>query len=281
MTLITKPEFISLLRSTFLRSINENREQYYIGMGNPNSDILIVGKEKALNSDDEKYTQIIQHESNLNIDHWISIVDSYNHLSNIFDSILMNRTFPLEGFNPFCPMLFSQTAKIVQSKPGHTYWKIQKLINSGRIDDFSSPKNNVFNYCFITEINHMPALRNSGFNRVNNSHRNRELFISNNPFFHSFKVVIVHVGVNSKKYIGSRYSETRFLSLQKMFNSELINNPQTIQLDVNQAGRAIEADLYFNNKKTKLVVVCNQLSGSAGWTNNALLNFTSQWQNLI
>ena len=281
MALIKKTEFTSLLNSPFLRSLSENKEQYYIGMGNPNADILIVGKEKALDLNDENYLPIIQHESNLNIDHWMSVVDSYNDLSNSFDSLLMKRTSPLNGFNPFCPMLFPITAQLVHSKPGHTYKKIEKLLNLGEIDDFSSPENNVFNFCFLTEINHVPTLRNATFNRVNLAHQSRKSFISNNAFFQSFKIVVIHVGVNSRNYIGARNSEERFLNLQNMFNSELQNEPQRLVLDVNNAGRTIEADLYFNSKNTSLVIVCNQLSGSAGWTNTALSNLRSEWQSMV
>jgi hypothetical protein len=276
MPLISKPEFIQLLSSEYLRSINDNKEQYYIGMGNPNADILIVGKEKALDLNNDYYAPIIQHESKLNVEHWIDIFDNYNDLTDSFNPILLQRISPLSGFNPFCPMLFPLTANIVNSSSRHTYRIIETLISRGRINDFSFTENNTFDHCFLTEVNHIPALNNSGFNREISTHRNRDLFISSNPFFQSFRIVVVHVGVNSTKYIGARNSMERLLCVQRLFNGGVNNIPITITLGINRAGRCIEADLYINEVNNSIVVVCNQLSGAAGWTNEALINLKTE-----
>ncbi len=284
MPIINKPSFIELINSINNLTIqNEDRPAYYLGMGNPNSDILIVGKEKALDLNDEVYYPIINHESLLNINHWTDLIQNYNNLEDPFHNILLQRIGNLNGFNPFSPLLFPQIANIVHHNGGHTYQKISYLISLvypvTNLFENILFENSIFSKFFLTEINHTPALNNANFNLTNFMNGPRYNFMSASDFYKSFRIVIVHVGLNSPKYIGSRFSVGRYQLLRSLFNKNLENNPQTLNLGENNNGQ-IQADLYTADVGAN-IIVCNQLSGSAGWTNNSLIQLSEEIQNLI
>ena len=289
---ITKQSFINIFNNTNILKNSENyigmgnpdsnilnntnilkNSENYIGMGNPDSNILFVGQEKALNVNDEIYDPIVNHESVLNYAHWNDIVVNHLGITDNFSPDLMTRLAPLNGFNPFSPMLFPPTAAIVQPLGGHTYRKIEALLNARigvrilNIFETEIFTDSIFSECFLTEISDKPSLKRAG-NRMTPA---RDIFISSNEFYKSFKTVVVNVGLNSTDYIYSRNSEERYIFLKTNFNNGLLNQPITIDLGGNK-----EADVYINPENNSKIIVCNQLSGSAGWSNDQLTRLSAE-----
>ena len=183
-------------------------EYPYIGMGNPDSDLLFVGSEKAF--DVNVSTQIDKNERVLNFHHWADIVKNHNKIEDHLHPKLKLRNSILRGFNPFSPLSFEETALDVYGV-NHTYKKIEKIINS-RIPIFSkaivtsdifevTPKkfcNSTFNYCFHTDLSDVPKKRqNHGvifdFEKYKDSARYQH--IENGTlgrFYNSFKFIIIY-----------------------------------------------------------------------------------------
>jgi hypothetical protein len=266
---IEKKSFINIFNNTNIQKNSKN----YIGMGNPDSEILFVGQEKALNLNDEAYSPIVNHESVLNFAHWNDIVSNHLGITDNFSPDLMTRAEPLNGFNPFSPMLFPPTAAIVGPLGGHTYKKIRALLNARNgarelnIFETNIFTDSIFSECFITEVSDKPSLTRSG----NPMTQSRSIFVSSNEFYRSFKTVVVHVGLNSKDYIYARNSVERYNFLKINFNSGILNPPIVLFLGGNK-----EADVYENPLNNSKIIICHQLSGSAGWSNDQLQILSEQ-----
>ena len=71
---------------------------YYIGFGNPESDVLFIGKEKAFDID--KSPNLFLKESIDNLIQW-------NYLSQEKEPIDHKKMFNKFGFNPFFPMMYN------------------------------------------------------------------------------------------------------------------------------------------------------------------------------
>lgn len=225
---------------------------FYIGFGNPNSEILFVGKEKAF--DISNSPELFIRESINNTLHWTSIYQNNQYEINhpeIFENL---------GFNPFFPKAYN-TKKI---PPRHT-WGIYSTIVNGiyntnlMLNESIDFQNSFFSRCFTTELNHIPSTYSRGLRM---SQTRKTYFM--NDFYRSF----------TKIFIGA----TGYLTideLKTLFNIQQNNVGIDITLGRNNK-REITAK-YFEDKNRK-IVYCNQLSGAAGWTNEAINNLISLMQ---
>ena len=264
MPLIYKPEFVELLNSNFLRDLNENKENFYVGMGNPNADILLIGSEKALNSLDPNYGPILRHELELNIDHWIDLLDNYNHLENPFDLNLLNRNPPLNRFNPFNPLFLEQTANIVGNRAGHTYAGMKRLIKivyNQNLDLYTNNYNlNVYSQIFISELSTKTALNQNAakFKLANFLASDRYNFLTTTAsnFYRRFKTVVVYCGLNNK-YVGKTGTENRLRVIQ-------IFNPTLSHMDlITIATTSSPIEIYSNGLGSK-VILCRHFAAGFG-----------------
>lgn len=165
---------------------NLKTNPYYIGFGNPNSKILILGQEKAIKSDNEIQ---IKAESLENPKQWDYLVK--NNIEDIDYKFYSDFHFK----NPLHPY---------DGKPtkGNTTWlQYQKLIKF-IYPDFDSERNNSFLLnSFITEINHQVSPRQLG----NQKDEYRES-INNHIFYKSFNITILAIG----EYLNNQEIESRF-----------------------------------------------------------------------
>lgn len=272
MPLILNKSFTSLINHLEATITQDEAPIHYVGMGNPDSEVLIVGKEIALDKKNPDDAGIMLHELDQNIKHWYDIISNYSHLHNSFDPNLLTRKVPLNGFNPFSPMLFTPTAARVIPRKRHTYYIIERLISKGSIGELFHEASSTFHHCFLTEISHIPHRNNADYNPLSTESIKRLNFIQSSPFFKSFKTVIIHVGVNNKNYIGARGTIERYEKIRTLFNAGIINKPTTVLLDKQKDGKEIQADIFINPDEESKIIVCNQLSGSAGWTNESIVN---------
>ncbi|WP_405202118.1 hypothetical protein [Dokdonia sp. LLG6352-1] len=158
---------------------------YYVGFGKPNSDVLIVGQEKAIKSDN---LMQIKAESLENPKHWNYLVE--NEIVDIDYKFYSDYYFK----NPLHPY---------DGKPtkGNTWLQYQKLLNF-IYPDFNSEKWNSFLLnSFITEINHQVSPRQLG-----NQKDEKRKSINNHDFYKSFNVTILAVG----KYLKNNEIEDQF-----------------------------------------------------------------------
>ena len=217
---------------------------FYIGFGNPNSDILFVGKEKAF--DISKNPGLFILESINNTLHWTSIYQNNQYELN------HTRIFENLGFNPFFPKAYN-TKKF---RPRHT-WGIYSTIVNGiqntnlLLNESLDFQNSFFSNCFMTEINHVPSRYSRGM-RMSQTRQN--FFI--NDFYSGF----------TKIFIGAKGYLT-LDEIKRLFNMDINNNGIDIELGQNNQ-RVITAKFFEDNNRK--IVYCDQLSGAAGWTNGAI-----------
>lgn len=153
----------------------------YIGTGNPNSNILIVGKETAIASDSHEQ---IEREMELNFKQWKDIAhrDAFNQ-SGINERDWANHTplYPYKG-------------QLLKIDNGHnfgtsrTWYNYQKLINIV----FNTPENNKIDFhekVFITETNSIPSHKTKDAKTSSLGFRKEKLLSS--EFIQSFPVVIL------------------------------------------------------------------------------------------
>lgn len=165
----------------------QTENPFYIGFGNPNSDILIVGQEKAIPKDSQN--QIIS-ESIENPFQWNKIIE--NNITDINYRFYESRHFK----NPLHPY---------DGKPknGNTWNQYQKLIQLVYPELSELELHNSFLLkTFITEINHEVSTRSLG-----NQRNNERVNFTNHKFYNSFPVTILAIGnYLSRKEIESIYN---------------------------------------------------------------------------
>lgn len=178
--------------------------QPYIGYGNPDADILIVGKECALTEGDEGWIKFYYP----NFAQWKKSFEGhgfgYTHGQEPYD-------FEHGNFHPIFPF-FEQRNKILRrEKTGEgtssTYYYYQRLIDmvhAGNAEEYEkSPTINFFKDCFITELNDICRPNDQGLKKdqhlvIQEHIGERFNWMRATNFFNTFKVVILACGPYSK-----------------------------------------------------------------------------------
>lgn len=245
---IIQNELISYLNKDQLKAL---ANPFYVGFGNPNSDILIIGKEKAFYPNN---TKLLIKESINNYSQWSKI------LSNTLTEKNQNEICETLGFNPQLPKSYHKG----NFKRTHTWSIISIIIKNIYKDEIlsltetSSLEKSIFNKCFLTELNFIPAKYHEGSGLSDE----RKQFLNNN-FYKSFPIVIF----SAKSYIKGKYN-----IIKELFNSAYID---TFSLDTigDKRKREIKIEMFQSNSQT--IFISNQLSGASGWSNKALDAFAS------
>lgn len=286
MSLITNRKFLKIFKdfiSTDEIIQAKSNKKYepskypYIGMGNPDSNLLFVGSEKAF---DPKFSYNIDlHERILNYIHWCDIVNNYNHIFNDkFHPTLLNRPY-LEGFNPFSPLtLYDTLIKVMYSGKPHTYKKMKQIMDvqmmyfsgdnrtvylqevSPQLYDFS-----MFRYCFLTDISDLPKPSQDFGKRFSikdfmMTNRYSEMLNDNSlgGFYRSFKNIVIYAG---RKYTGVHGSYEREIII-KLFNPNIIMNAHYTN--------GYASDIYICPKGGARLIFINQLTSRTFNHNNVI-----------
>ena len=163
----------------------------FIGYGNPNSSILILGKECGFDPNESQ--EFIDVTYNSNPASWVKYCKNPLESESIQDWKTVAPK-PEAWKKDFCPrfafrgQLFSKKKVVGTSTTWYMYQKLLDLIrnvNRGNNDllDFQD-------HCFITELNGLP-MKESHFSKdVKKSIDNRINGLFKEPFFQSFPVVI-------------------------------------------------------------------------------------------
>lgn len=216
----------------------------YIGTGNPNSKILIIGKETATDIEnkanrDELYVlfqkeslQDFQENANkwqLNINNEIEIDSISNWVGGKDSPLTINPLFPFKSLHP------------KELKEGQTWSKYQKLHDLIFLNNLSSVKEkeiDFHNNFFLTEMNNSPAKFTKDANK--SGIPNRKQFFKESEFFQNFPIIILACS----NYISGKEIEEIF---NVNFDKQYGNGKQLFWT-------------HFNTDKTKLVIHTRQLS---------------------
>lgn len=219
---------------------------FYIGFGNPNSDLLFLGKEKGF--DISKHPELFIKESINNIGHW-------NYISKLGEPINHSLLLGQLGFNPMFPRIYHKQKLPTRHTWGLYSQVVAGLYNKNSADIFKELDNfncSFFRDCFISEINFIPSKYSQGQKLI----RERKELLQNS-FYNNFSKVVV----GAMGYLTIEEIKVLF---------KITENGQVISLGNN---RQREIKIWkFRNNYNQTIVYCNQLSGAAGWTNEAIVN---------
>jgi len=188
---------------------------YYIGFGNPNSKLLIIGQEKAIDGANEYGKIQMQVESTDNPYQWKKIIDEkiidldykFNNPTHF-----RNPRFPYNGKPP----------------KGNT-WNQYQLLVSKLFPHVGDSPNSFLNETFITEVNHSVSSRKLGNER--NSDR---INFMTHAFFESFPMIIIAAG----DYLNKE-------EIEKQFNLDFVK-------DLSESHRKL---IIFEDKKNQKVLI--------------------------
>lgn len=214
---------------------------YYIGYGNPNSEILFLGKEKAF--DITNSPDLFLHESINNNIQWECLIENCN--TNL-------------EFNPLFPQkYFGEKFKIKHTHTWGMYHKLVKGIteNPNISSELGVLENNFFNHCFTTEVNHIPSKYSSNLKSID---PRKELL--QHAFYKSFKYVIIGA-------IGA---------IDQIQIKEIFGELKSKEVQLNKKGSKKERKIEVFQNDTQKIILCNQLSGAAGWSSEEIANLINE-----
>lgn len=229
---------------------------FFLGSGNPNAKILIIGKEAAINSlaAAEQHTREIINNENDWESNYINKVQ-FSDVDNWFSTVCIPTYNPLYPYQGQKNNVESRNDKghIVRGKGGtsKTWYNYQKIIDTIYFNDVPSQLINFHEYAFITELNQITGTYSKNVPkkiRRESIDKRKELF--QQPFFTEFSITIVAVGtyvrnfnIDLKDVFKMKFDKEISEALSKGLNKEYIN-------------------VYYDNLETpsKLLIHTNQLS---------------------
>lgn len=159
-------------------------EDLYIGMGNPNANLLIIGKELALDEDSQNPVIVKTNLQNAkdwraNINNPQMLIPNCENNSQITD---FNPLYPYKGMKKKCQPF------------GHTWRKYQLLYEC--TTDSQSDEYTFYQGSFITELNQTPSKYSAiQINKIRaNSIKKRVDLFFTSDFIQNFPIVIVACG---------------------------------------------------------------------------------------
>jgi hypothetical protein len=222
-------------------------EQPYVGLGNPDANLLFVGSEKK---EEVEFPIIYLQEFIYNYCHWSDLAHD-NSYPGYYDALhpelklrghgpdysKVRLTGPsLDHFNPFSPLTLDETCYTVYNQEDHIYKRIETIINGILLTFHSLPPKSIFNIspykydesifskCFLTELSDNPMSILNGkwdFDKFKTSPRGKQMKDGNlGNFYRSFNKVVIYAG---KDYTGEVGSLQR-AEIIRLFNPNLINN---------------------------------------------------------
>lgn len=235
-----------------IKELSKFSNPYYVGFGNPDSDILFLGKEKAFNITDNP--DLFLFESIDNILHWETI-----QKAKIFDPKI--KFYETSDFNPIFPRLH-HNSKFSKRHTWGVYAQIISLLrqldHSTLINETDNYEQSLFKHCFMSEINHIPSKYSYGNKKINDE---RKAFLSND-FYKGFKYVFI--GANG--YITQS-------ELENIFEAKTINQNYKVGEIGTKEKRTLSVDILKSEKQT--IVLSGQLSGAGGWTTESIVNIVA------
>lgn len=237
----------------FEKIVSASVEQgIYIGTGNPNAKILVIGKELGFDKEEDKelFEKTLQRNP---IDWKLNIADPQRKIE------ICENNGTLDLFNPLYPY-YGMEKK--EQSAGHTWRKYQLLYE--KLSDSKSNNYTFHENFFVTELNQNPSkyshLQNKNLREISIEQRICSLFKSD--FIQSFPIVIVSCG---------HYPREHGIDICDLFNVDYMPPTRHVNNDSKQ---------WYNlhhNKLTdspKLVIHTRHLSMNA--TNSLIENIAKE-----
>ena len=212
-----------------------NKENDFIGYGNPNAKILIIGKEESLDIGKEDDKRIYEIAVKSNCELWKK--------NDLDASSLTPDSIPVwkdsKDFNPLYPWKGDEL-------PNGTWNNYQKLINCLYTTADVGKMTTFHQYAFITEFNDLPSKKSKRKDpEVQQRITHRCKNVLNHPFYKSFPIVIAACGHYVKDYN---------INLEDIFNQKYIE-PESVKI---KTGEWIN----INRKDNRILIHTRQLSNS-------------------
>ena len=233
-------DFVKLVKDEY-EKIQNGESCFYIGEGNPDADILIIGNECAIDdndqcSEDERRKNKERIVAEDNVKKWKELLDRGYDVGDIGRELNDYKGVPDNSkYYPLFPWFGQRCIVRTEVKKGDnkkkkprgengtalTWVRYQKLIDWIYGEEFD--RNNFIDFhlnAFHTELSQIP--RKSSDRKYNKEtddsiqKRMKELF--GNPFFRRFPVVIIAAGHYVKKY--KIDNSTNRLTIEKVFDVE-------------------------------------------------------------
>lgn len=202
----------------FTELVREKKAEF-IGYGNPDAEVLIIGKECAIDPVHDK--NIYELSIKKNGEQWLDIINNpdkqdADKIPSWFSSSPLK-----EKFSPLFPFKGQRNViekrdkegKPISGKEGTsaTWYNYQKLIDRIYPDKTKNAEIDFLKYCFITEFSDICSPYSKKSPEVTESIRHRTENILNHPFFtSSFPIIIVACGHYIRQY-------ENVINLQELF----------------------------------------------------------------
>lgn len=274
-----KEHIENLYHSDFLSMVEfANTNSLYVGTGNPNAEILIIGKEAAISMDTNEEQYNLEMKSNSK--DWLRNIENKTQFTDVTSWFVQHPPM----FNPLYPYKNQLNTIEMRNRQGDitrghggtskTWHNYQKLSDSIFSNGMKSTHVNFHEHAFCSELNQVTGKYSNDVPRnarMESIQKRRELF--NYPFFKRFPITIVAVG---------HYVRDFEIDLQKMFDVTY-HDEQSQELSVGM-GRDFINIHYGKNDPGRLLIHTNQLSMvSSELTDrlgNVCLKFLSSINNL-
>lgn len=245
-------EFVKLVNAEYDK-LQKGESCFYIGEGNPDANILIIGNECAIDNDDyrlkddneflssdisgreklyRKETAIAMH----NVAKWKDLLERKDVTENLCRDLYdwhygqesddskqcdPHRYYPLfPWFGQKCSTCVVKKGKVIRGQGGtaRTWVQYQKLINATNL--FPGEDRNIINFhsfCFHTELSQIPLKSSSRADKklTGESIRQRLEQLFTHPFFRKFPVIIVAAG---------HYPRDYKIDMERVFNVKFDGN---------------------------------------------------------
>lgn len=230
-----------IIKVKYTPLLSQLANPFYVGFGNFNAELLIIGQEKAFDSIQDP--ELLFHESINNQFQWSQIIKNPS-IDLIFD--------------PRNPRKYH----VGEVKKNHTWYKYAILVDSiFNIDTckenillkFSpSQKETLFDKAFLTEFNFLPSKRNN-HQKSSSTERIEFLKMSILP---KFKRIVFATGTTQEE-LKSIFPEIEFKKECLGTYGKEYRKKRLISI---------------GQSESQTIIICNQLSGSAGWTNDHIIS---------
>lgn len=243
--------------SNFKKAIELAKEKdLFLGTGNPNASILIIGKEAAI----DKVTSAKQHEMEVvnngtDWEHNSSVNKQFDQIDNWFiDSAIpkYNPLYPYNGQKNTINRHKKVEGKIIYNGgTSKTWYNYQKIIDALFYSNKQSTSINFHEHSFISELNQETGKysRLVAKDKREESITDRTLLFETS-FFRDFPITIVAVG---------HYVRDFNINLQDLF---LMKFDEELSKKVSEGLNKEYINIHYDNleKPTKLLIHTNQLS---------------------
>lgn len=227
------PELFIQLLQTF--SFGDGND--YIGQGNPNSSILIIGREHGFPKGSDEYKLEVQG----NHDQWIKITTGEDFSERQYDPLT-------------CFTLRGQEFRRGDTSP--TWYVYQKIVNAIFPHEMPAGKTasllDFFKYSFITEFSTASRPNNNNITeeefRETQDSINKRIPLLSSEFYRSFPLVILACG---------RYFDNYGINIEKMFNVKWSGKTDFVKLG---DGKRVWLNVHYSHDHKRIVVHTCQAS---------------------